>query len=285
MELLRALGALVELPAPGLEAVAGELELGELPSPADHTELFSFQLVPYASIYLDSSGMLGGEARDRIAGFWRVLEFRPPSEPDHLSTILAAQASWSEAGRRATSESERTLWCHRASAFLGDHLLSWLGPYLSKLEVIGAPSFYRRWAKLLRLCLEEESRRLVPAAGPSQHHRLSAPLGSQDAESPEALARALLTPVRSGLLLTRRDLARAARDLGLAGRIGERRFMLETIERQDPGGLRSWLLEEARATRTRYAAESGPLAGTFSVWSDRLEVTIELLGSQPCPSP
>ena len=54
-----------------------------------HTDLFVFQLQPYASVYLGAEGMLGGEARDRIAGFWRALGASPPSEPDHLATMLA----------------------------------------------------------------------------------------------------------------------------------------------------------------------------------------------------
>jgi TorA maturation chaperone TorD len=61
-----------------------------LPGPQahEHTEVFGLQLYPYASVYVGPEGMLGGEARDRIAGFWRVLRLTPATEPDHLATLL-----------------------------------------------------------------------------------------------------------------------------------------------------------------------------------------------------
>ncbi|MDX1643986.1 MAG: molecular chaperone TorD family protein [Thermoanaerobaculia bacterium] len=280
MELLRALGALAEPPIPELGRLAAELDLGELPSSAEHTELFSFQLVPYASVYLDPSGMLGGEARDRIAGFWRALELAPPKEPDHLCTLLTAHAAWSRASDAASSEMERRLWRHRATAFLGEHLLSWLGPYLLAVEALAAGSFYGRWARLLAHAVARERRRLAPPLEPSQHHRLSRALDDADAESPDNLAAALLAPIRSGLVLTRRDLARAARQLGLAGRIGERRYMLLALDGQDPAALRNWLIDLARERRALYRERAERSDPTLEIWAERAGATIALLGSR-----
>ena len=96
MEIFRALGALLEPPSPGHERLAAALELGPLPPAADHTDLFDFQLYPYASVYLGAEGMLGGEARDRIAGFWRALGLTPPPEPDHLAVMLGLYAGLCE---------------------------------------------------------------------------------------------------------------------------------------------------------------------------------------------
>src|SRR5262249_55202817 len=56
-----------------------------------------------------------------------------------------------------------------------------------------------------------------------------------------AFVSGLLAPVRSGIVLTRADLARAARDLGLGLRMGERRFILETLLAQDAGPMLVWL--------------------------------------------
>ena len=95
-ELFRALGSLVEPPTPAGQRVADLLDLGPLPGEAEYTELFLFQLTPYASVYLGPEGMLGGEARDRIAGFWRALQQEPPAEPDHLAVMLAFYARLTE---------------------------------------------------------------------------------------------------------------------------------------------------------------------------------------------
>ena len=67
-----------------------------MPSAAEHTDLFHFQLYPYASVYLGEEGMLGGEARDRIAGFWRILDLEPPLECDHLTVMLTYLAEVTE---------------------------------------------------------------------------------------------------------------------------------------------------------------------------------------------
>ena len=88
MELLRCLGSLIEPPSEEVQRFADLLDLGPLPSASEHTDLFLFQLYPFASVYLDSEGKMGGEARDRIAGFWRALEMVPPTEPDHLTVLL-----------------------------------------------------------------------------------------------------------------------------------------------------------------------------------------------------
>jgi len=102
VELFRALGSLAEPPAADRSGIADALDLGPLPDPASHSDLFDQQLPPYASVYLGPEGMLGGEARDRIAGFWRALDLTPPDEPDHITTMLAFYARLCELGRGQT---------------------------------------------------------------------------------------------------------------------------------------------------------------------------------------
>ena len=87
IELVRTLGVLAEAPNSGTGSVAAAIGL-PAPTPDDYTDAFVFQLYPYASVYLGAEGMIGGEARDRIAGFWRALRLTPPAEPDHLTALL-----------------------------------------------------------------------------------------------------------------------------------------------------------------------------------------------------
>src|ERR1041385_3015635 len=80
MELLRALAAFAERPGPHSARIADALGLARAPDAAEYTDVFVFQLYPYASVYLSEDGMLGGDARDRIGGFWRALQFNAPGE-------------------------------------------------------------------------------------------------------------------------------------------------------------------------------------------------------------
>ena len=79
---------LVEPPGPSTERIAALAGLPGVPAGWRYHEIFLQQLYPYASVYLGADGKIGGDAQDRIAGFWRVFGETPPAEPDHLSTLL-----------------------------------------------------------------------------------------------------------------------------------------------------------------------------------------------------
>lgn len=274
MELLCALGAVAEPPSDGQEALVTALELGESPSPVEHTELFALQLVPYASPYLGSEGVIGGEARARVAGFWRALGLEPPKEPDHLTVLLSFYSALAQAEQQATGE-EAMARAHHRRVFLEEHVLSWLPAYLSKLGSLGSP-FYRRWSDLLLSVLSREAERTEPGEVSPAHFLETRSLGEAPEELGEQLD-ALLSPVRSGMILTRSDLARAARRLGLAGRMGERRFMLHAMVQQDPAPIRRWLVEQAEETESLYDAAPRPLRRSLQPWRERLEITRDRL--------
>src|ERR1044072_6916616 len=115
MELFRALAVLVEPPRrPGAARVAEALGLGALPEASAYTDLFVFQLYPYASVYVGAEGMLGGEARDRVAGFLKALGHDVPAEPDHPALLLGTYAELCEAeragGARVRGARRALLW-------------------------------------------------------------------------------------------------------------------------------------------------------------------------------
>src|SRR5215210_4388447 len=157
MELFRALAMFAEPSVEGSARVAEALELGQLPAESDYTETFLFQLYPYASVYLGAEGMMGGEARDRVAGFWRALGQTPPAEPDHLAVMLALYARLVEMEEGEGDRVRREGWRGARKAFLWEHLLCWLPVYLSKLDEAASP-FYRGWGRLLAQGLIEEAK-------------------------------------------------------------------------------------------------------------------------------
>jgi hypothetical protein len=268
MELLRALGVLCEPPGPEHARVAGALEL-PAPTAADHTGLFVLQLVPYASVHLGPGGMLGGEAGDRVAGFWRVLGLAPPAEPDHLAALLGLYAALAAEAHPAARAAR--------AALLHEHLLSWLDPWLAKLAEI-APPTYAAWGELLADALRAEAAATLAGDEPLPAHLRAVPtLDPPEPGGGAAFLDGLLAPARSGLVLTRADLARGARELGLGGRVAERRYALRNLLGQDPAATLGWLQEEAARAARRPAVVAR--AATAAHWSDRAAATAAVLAA------
>ena len=276
MELLRALAALSEPPGAGHARIAAALDL-PAPSAADHTDLFGLQLVPYASVHLGAEGMIGGEARDRIAGFWRALGLVPPAEPDHLAALLGLYAALADDERAQSAGARAALRRQARAALLHEHLLSWLDPWLAKLAGI-APPAYAAWGELLADALRAEAAALLDGGEPLPAHlRAAPPLAPPERTGGQAFLDALLAPARSGLVLVRDDLARAARELGLGARIAERRYVLRHLLAQDPARTLGWLQDEAERAARRPPAVAGP--ATAAHWKDRAAATADVLGA------
>ncbi len=278
MELYRALAALCERPTSELQPVANSLEAGILPPVSEHTEIFSLQRRPYASIYLSDDGRLGGEARDRIAGFWRVLGLEPPRECDHLAVLLAFYAAlWSREQEAPQLSSSRERCAHLRTTFLHEHLLSWLHPFLFKIDSFGS-GFYCHWATLLAAALQKDAHQPESPRERPLHLRSTRPLPAATDLDRESLVALLTTPARSGLLLTRADLTSAARHLGIAGRVGERAFMLEAMLSQQSRAVLTWLSDFLRQERENRQAQVA-WGNMMSEWTTRLQATSALIES------
>jgi hypothetical protein len=258
-EVLRALAVLLEAPRPEHAAIAAALDLPAVPEPDEHTSVLVFQAYPYASIYLGAEGMMGGEARDRIAGFWRALGSEPPQDPDHLSLLLAALAALPV---EPTSVRNALFW---------EHIASWMPLYLATVRRIGGP-FHAAWAQLAaEICVD-----LADELGPPPRAPLAlraAPDLVRRPDSLDQLIATLLAPVRTGAILVRSDLARAAADLGFGLRAGERQFALRTLLAEDPAAVLTWLAHEVRAQARDLVA----LPPITSWWATRAEATARWL--------
>ncbi|MBV8857272.1 MAG: molecular chaperone TorD family protein [Acidobacteria bacterium] len=276
MELFRALAVLVEPPdRPGVARVAEALGLGELPEASAYTDLFVFQLYPYASVYVGAEGMLGGEARDRVAGFLAALGRDVPAEPDHLALLLGAYAGLAEA-EGASPGGRRESLRRARRALLWEHLLSWLPVYLDKVERV-APHFYRRWAEMLRAALDAEAETLGAPETLPLHLREAPAVADPREAAPEEFLKSLLAPARSGLVLVRDDLARAAREIGTGVRAGERLFALRSLMGQDAAGTLSWLAREADAWHALHRQRRAAHGAVAGWWAERAASTARLL--------
>lgn len=273
-ELLRALALLVEPPGPEHARVAAPMGLAS-PDEATFTEVFVLQLPPYASIYLGSEGMLGGEARARVGGFWGAVGRDAPAEPDHLAALLGLYARLIDDERERTG-AERELVGHGREALLREHLSTWIFGYLDRVRALGAAP-WDAWAELLDAALTAE----LPAVddGPVPLHlRDAEPLPDPRTEGGDAFLSGLLAPVRSGVILTRRALADASRALGLGLRIGERRYVLEHLLGQEPVAVLRALADEARSQSGEHARRRNSTGPIADFWSGRALATATLLG-------
>jgi len=282
-DLFRALGTLAEPPEPGHTAIADLLGLTGEPEPGDYADVFLFSAYPYASIYVGPEGMLGGEARDRVAGFWRALGLTPPPEPDHLAALLGLYAALVEDEARAVDAGDLAAAALRREsrkALLWEHLLSWLAPFLAKVEEL-APPFYSGWAALLGDTLAGEVRTVGRQELLPLHLREAPGLPDIDSSSAEWVS-AIVAPVRSGVIVTRWDLRRSAAALGLGARVGERAFVLRSMLEQDAAGTVGWLADEAGRAAVDHGESEVLLGPVAAFWRRRAEACeVALRSVQP----
>jgi hypothetical protein len=269
--LLRALAAVVDSPQAGTPALVAALDLGRAPSAAELTDVFSFQVYPYASVHRGGEGMLGGDARDRVAGFLRALDVTPPAEPDHLVTLLHAYADLADLADEGSARA-----AHARGVLLHEHLGSWVGRFLTRVGELAPPPLVR-WAELLTATLADELEVVgAPPRLPPALVEAGGPPDPDEGTAAEWVA-AILAPVRSGMVLARADLARAARELELGSRVGERAFVLRSLLDQDGAAVLGWLAAEAR--RQAGGLDAVMRTGGAEVarwWQDRLEATARL---------
>jgi len=268
-ELLRALGAVADSPA-AARAVAAPLGLSPL-SDAEHTDVFVLNCPPYASVYLGPDGALGGEGADRVAGFWRAIAITPPAEPDHLAALLSLYASLGEAAAETRGPATAQALTRSRQALFAEHLWPWLPAYLDAVADLAVPAL-TAWAELSRRAVAAEF--AAQPAWPRLPLALRAAPG--DIGAGLGLVDVLLTPVRSGIILTRRRLAAGAEEAGVGHRIGERRYTLRAMFGQDPHATLAWATHEATRWQHRHASRAAgdQVAGW---WAARAGRTRQLL--------
>ena len=276
MDLMKALGELAEAPGPEQIRTARMLGLHGEPTRAEYTDLFVVQLYPYASVYLSANGQLGGEVQDHIGGFWRILRQPVPRDPDHIATLLSTYAQLTERVENGTEPYLQDLARQMRHAFLWEHLVSWILPFTARVRELGSAT-YRGWATLVLDALESEA---VQAGEPAllPLHLRKAPLLPVNPQINE-LVDTLFTPARSGVILTRADISRCARDLGIDVRVAERRYTLTTLFSQQPDRVRQWLASEARRQADGMHAVAQPFRLIAEHWEQRALATATMIAN------
>lgn len=268
-ELWRALGSISEISGPH-RSLSRALRLPDL-DPVSQTELFVLQLPPYAARYLSSDGMLGGESADRVAGFWRVLGMIPPAEPDHLASIAGLYGALLDAEAALAGPSWQSPVKRAREVLFWEHIATWMPPYLLQVSNLGDGA-QRAWADVLLDAIYAEATMLISPERPSLGFREAPPPVGPDTEASDAIE-AVLVPGRSGLILTKAALARASAEIGVGLRVGERRFILQSLLDQDPAATLGWLTAESSAWRLALLQLPTALGVMVEFWTTRVAAT------------
>jgi len=269
---------------PWIEAVDSLAAVLPLPfdpheAAAAHHDLFAFHLHPYASLFLDDSGLSGGAVAEQTAAAYRAAHFPHSTDdtaPDHLGQALLFLAflTEKEAAGEATQGTQQQ--------FLRENLLPWLFPALTAVQMQSYP-FY---AELSRLTLALVMSHYDAAAGsPTIPLPVAATLIDGRQADLRAMVRYLTTPYLSGVYCGRHDIARLARALNLPRGFGGRETMLLNLFRS--GGqyetavpLLQQLGEFVARWQTAYSqtAAAYPRAASFlQPWQSRAAQTQLLL--------
>jgi len=216
--------------------LAGPFDADE--AAAAHHRLFSFEVFPHESVFLDPAGLLGGEMAAAVWRFYQQTGFAAPVAelPDHLGVELALLSSLAGAEAAAWKD-EQTAAATRLQTgqrhFLDQHLLRWLPAAIQAIYQQRQP-FYTAFAGLLLDFVLDHRAALaadLAAAAPSFHLPAPPDLLAAPASGLDEIAAFLLTPAYSGLYLSRSDLGRLAQTQQLPGAFGDRRHMLATLLR------------------------------------------------------
>lgn len=253
---------------------------------ADYQHLFGFNLYPYQSLFLDSSGLLGGEITAGVliayeeAGFDVGVSSESADHIGHELRLLAYLCGW-EAG--ATDSPGAGAIIARQRAFLEGHLLRWL-PALVLAIRQGRMPFY---ASLAWLTLELAAEHWASLGHEPAVFELPEPpdLLADEQTGLKEIVAYLLTTVYSGLFLSRDDIGRLARELTVPRGFGGRGQLLLNLLRSAANydalpAVLELLGEQVAAWITGYQEMTArPELRPFSgVWLARATRTAGLIG-------
>ncbi|MBW7884728.1 MAG: molecular chaperone TorD family protein, partial [Caldilineaceae bacterium] len=269
---------------------------------ATHQAVFGFNVFAYQCIFLDPSGLLGGDESDRVRRTYARAGFgvdETSDSPDHLGHELSLLAHLCGAEADAWGDG-KTGVATRAqglqAAFLDEHLLWWL-PVVAETVTRQEEPFYAAVAGLIkalvvdhRLSLYQDHFELLSQAK-ALHATPQLPEPPDILADPKTglkeIAGFLLTPVYGGIYLSRDDIGRMAGAVHLPRGFGERRQMLANL-------LRAGAEYDQMA---KIVAALGALVDTFAVaytdyglhgarfgtiaqhWLQRLDYTRRLLAA------
>ncbi len=207
---------------------------------AIYQNIFGFNIFPFASIFLDDSGLLGGKITAAVNQLYQQGGFYVQSDADHIGHELnfLAHLCQAEADALADGATAVLLQIHNIQDnFIHQHLLHWLPTFAIALQR-NHTKFFTAVADLTLSLVVDQGKTLreIVAAGDdtavSNPHLLPIEnILENEKTSLKAIARYLTTPTNSGIYLSRDTIAAFARKLSLPRGFGNRQQMLLNLMR------------------------------------------------------
>jgi TorA maturation chaperone TorD len=260
---------------------------------ADHQTLFGFNVFPYESIFLDGSGLLGGTTTDAVLNSYQEAGFQVKADstsPDHIGHELHLLAHLCAAEADAWQDDRGTIakrMRHMQYAFLQNHLLPWLVPFVMAVKAEKRP-FFTALAQLTLDFIHDHYAEISPQrheekyAAPVEPLRLNL---KNEKTGLKQIAQFLATPPYSGFYLSRDTVAQLARAQNIPRGFGDRTQMLTNLLR----GAAQFdalpaLVDSLQTVITTwqdayadYAASMPALAPFAAVWQERISQTGRML--------
>ena len=257
---------------------------------ADYQHLFGFNLFPYESIFLDTTGLLDGAISEAVRQNYERAGYdvnTTATSPDHIGPELSFMAFLAGAEADAWDDDLAAVarQMEQQRDFLQGHLLCWLLPLVLAVRQQEQPFFMA----LADLTLEFVYSHYATIGSPAAiDFRLPAPPTLLDDEKTglKEIAAYLTTPLYSGVYLSRDNIGRLARQQRLPrGFAGREQMLLNLMRAAVQYDALPALVAELRSLTSGWQKAYADLAGTYpelrlwtTAWQARANYTFHLLG-------
>ena len=255
---------------------------------ADHQNLFRFTLFAHASLFLDTSGLLGGEYSEQAGRLYGQVGIPAPDDPDAIGNLLQLVAFLCAAEAEAWEDNLAPVATRiraRQKRIMESGLLKWLPPLIVSIQQQGN-AFYTGVANLTWALIGEH---VADLSGKPLDLKWALPeipeLLDNEKTSLKDIALFVTTPALSGWWFGRGEVSRIGRKTDLPRGFGGRINMLMNLFRaasqfdsaetlfNDLSQLgQSWI-----AAYDALAADAPALAPIVAVWRTRIEQTTDML--------
>lgn len=205
---------------------------------ADHYALFGMNVYAFETVLLSDDGLLGGAVTEAVARSYYEAGYQPDvsETADHIGNQLGLMAFLS--GAEADAHEDDVVQAihhmtHLQRKFLDEHLLCWLPSLVIAIHRQGDEAFSIIADIMLDLAIQHRKSLDEDPMHPAQLLILPpAPLIlDNDKTGLKDIAEFLLTPVYSGIYLSRDDITRLGTQFRLPRGFGKRQQMLTNLLR------------------------------------------------------
>jgi TorA maturation chaperone TorD len=260
---------------------------------AEHYHLFGLNVFPFESVFIEPSCVIGGVVSEQVASFYHKIGFEVSpfrESPDHIGVELEALAylCLSEADALSRDLNDLAVRIKYLQAnFLDEHLLIWLPVFINAVQQQQS-LFYKNLAELtfdVILFHRETLDKHLDA----EFYKFDLPPVPDILETSltgvKEIGSYLLTPVYSGLYISKDEIIGLARKHNLSRGFGDRKVMLANLihSASDYGKLQDLLEELLSLVRVwqsgyeNYHDSISPVSLIAKKWLDRLHITSKMI--------